>query len=364
MKCFEQIVELRQAIEGGEFAPGEMVGTEHAFSQKWGIARNTVRKGVATLIHDGLLERRPGKGLFVRGPQSVTRTVQVVVPSLVWPHCVAIARGAQAAGSKYGVQTLVYDAHGKMALDLGIVRRLPEGTTDGAIVVSLHHRRFTEVLFELKSAGYPFVLVDQRLYDLEAPTIEIDNYGGGYLIGQKLAELGHRRVIFVGTLDLQATTDRLNGLRDGLNAAGVPLDPSLVLHMKGEGLEYVLQEEVLAQQEEPLKELALTTGASVIFDGTGDLAPNVYRALRNAGLRVPDDVSVVTFEDLPVCRFLEPELARLRQPWFSVGQVAFSMLLEQMASNHKPHQAHESPTRKVMPATWMPGASLKQCPQG
>jgi len=358
MKCLDQITELREAIESGMFAPGEMVGTEFDFSQRWGVSRNTVRKGVAALIGDGLLERRPGKGLFVRGPHSFTRVVQIVVPNLAWPHCVAIARGAQAAGRERGVQVLVYDAHGKMALDLEVVRRLPGGTTDGAIIVSLHHRQFTEVLFELKSAGYPFVLVDQKLYDLEAPTVEIDNYGGGYLIGQKLAELGHRRIIFVGTLDLQATTDRLNGLRDGLNAAGIPLDPSLVMHVKGEGLEYVLQDEVLAQQEGPLQQLVQTSNASVIFDGTGDLAPNVYRAVRRAGLRIPEDISVVTFEDSPMWRLLEPSVACLRQPWSSVGQEAFEILMEQVGGHHKSGGIEMSSQCKVMKANWVPGASL------
>src|SRR5687767_14892936 len=100
MKCLKQIAGLRQAITSGKLGPGDMVGTEFAFSQQWGLARNTVRRGVDTLISEGLLERRPGKGLFVRAPHTTTRTVQVVVPNLAWSHVLRIARGAQQMGAQ------------------------------------------------------------------------------------------------------------------------------------------------------------------------------------------------------------------------------------------------------------------------
>src|SRR5687767_13931739 len=117
MKCLDQISGLREAIKSGQLEPGEMVGTEFAFSQQWGMARNTVRRGITTLVNEGLLERRPGKGLFVRLPNSVTRTVQVVLPDLSWSHVIRIVRGAQEAGSNRGLHTQIYDAHGRMDLD-------------------------------------------------------------------------------------------------------------------------------------------------------------------------------------------------------------------------------------------------------
>src|SRR5918993_2270104 len=118
MQTLNEISELRQAIKSGKLAPGDMVGTEFAFSQKWGIARNTVRRRIAPLIDEGLVERRPGKGLFVSSPHSATRTVQVVVPDLSWTHVVRIVRGAQEVGADRGLHTQIYDAHGQLGLDL------------------------------------------------------------------------------------------------------------------------------------------------------------------------------------------------------------------------------------------------------
>src|SRR3990172_12964357 len=123
MKCRDQIAELRRAIQTGELSPGEMVGTEFAFSQKWGIARNTVRRRISTLIDEGLLERRPGKGLYVSESHTATRTVQVVVPDLSWTHVVCIVQGAQEVGVQRGLHTQVYDAHGQLGLDLEMLDR-------------------------------------------------------------------------------------------------------------------------------------------------------------------------------------------------------------------------------------------------
>src|SRR6478672_3773534 len=193
MKCADQINDIRQSILRGRLEPGAMVGTEFEFAQQWQLSRNTVRRGVDQLMQEGLLERRPGKGLFVRPSHTSTRTVQLVVPDLTWSHMVKIARGVKAEGRERGVQVQVYDAHGEMDWDMEFIRQLTNGMTDGAIIASLHHRQFSEVLFELKARAYPFVLVDQRLHDLEVPSVEICNYDGGFFVGQKLASLGHHR---------------------------------------------------------------------------------------------------------------------------------------------------------------------------
>src|SRR5438046_1272812 len=130
MKCADQINQIRKAILSGRHLPGTMVGTEFEFAQRWRLSRNTVRLGIEQLVQEGLLERRPGKGLFVRAPHTSTRTVQLVVPDLTWSHMVKIARGVKSEGRSRGVQVQVYDAHGEMDWDMEFIRQLPNGVTD------------------------------------------------------------------------------------------------------------------------------------------------------------------------------------------------------------------------------------------
>ncbi|MCC7084932.1 MAG: GntR family transcriptional regulator [Pirellulales bacterium] len=357
MKCLEQIDQLRESIKSGNLAPGDMVGTEFAFSQEWGLARNTVRKGIEVLVDEGLLERRPGKGLFVRSPHSATRTVQVIVPNLAWSHQVKIARGAQEAGREHGVQTLVYDAHGQLEADLEMIRRLPDSPIDGAIIVSLHHRRFSEVLYELKAGGYPFVLVDQRLHDLEVPTVEENNYEGGYMVGKYLAALGHKRAAFLGPLNFQVITERLNGFRDAMLDAGVLFDRSLVMDLGGESVTEWMNERIDKTEEVLLPLLAKPNRPTAVFDASGDIAPFIYRTAQRAELKIPEDVSVVSFDESPISCFLQPEVARVKHLWEEIGQAAFELLMKQMNPDERRRTARSSEHR-VMPVGWDAGKSL------
>jgi DNA-binding LacI/PurR family transcriptional regulator len=355
----DQIAKLRRAIQTGKLAPGDRVGTEHAFSQKWGLARNTVRRRIATLIDEGLVERRPGKGLYVRLPRTATRTVQVVVPDLSWTHVIHIVRGAQQVAAERGLHTQIYDAHGQLELDLEMLRRLPKGPTDGAIIVSLHHARFTEVLVELKATGYPFVLVDQRLRDIEVPSVEIDNYGGGYVVGQRLAELGHRRVGFLGPMGLHVMTDRMSGFRDATLDAGLPFDRSLVIDLGGEGVADWINSRLEATQEGVCQLLNRPDRPTAIFDGSGDVAPLIYRAVQQFGLRIPADVSVVSFDDsAKYSQFLEPRVAQLKHGWDSLGRMAMEMLAPLMNRAKCSGQGNRVEHRVVAPQ-WEPGDSLQ-----
>jgi DNA-binding LacI/PurR family transcriptional regulator len=359
MKCEKHIDRLRKAIQSGRLKPGEMLGTEFGFAEEWKLARTTVRRGIDTLVSEGLLERQPGRGLFVSAPKvRKTRVVQVVMPNLAWASHVKIARGAQLAGNEHAVQTLVYDAHGQMKRDLEFIRKLPESHADGAIIVSMHDRRFSEVLFELKAKEFPFVLVGQRLHDLDVPTVVEDNYGGGYAIGQKLAAIGHRRVAFVGPLDLYVVAERLNGFRDAMLDACEYFDRSMVVSLQGGNLADWLSENIEATEAALLPLLTRPEPPTAVFDGSGDVVPLIYRAIRRAKLKIPQDISVVAFDDSPFSQFIEPEVARLRQPLLEHGRIAFEMLLKQMNGAQIGGLSDNVNEIPVLAAEWSPGPSL------
>lgn len=350
---------IREEILSGQFKPGQSIGTEKSLAAEADISRNSVRRAVDQLVREGLVQRRPGrsKGLFVREPHQAVRTVQIVVPNLLWHYCTQIAVGAQSVAASRGIRVQVSDAHASPELELAMLKALPASDTNGALVVSLHDPRYTEVLFSLKAGGYPWVLVDQRLESLEVPSVEIDNYGGGYAVGRELVGLGHRRIAFLGPLRLAAVARRLDGLRDAMLDAGVLFDRTLVANMDGEGLFESIN--ALDGQTLPLVQMLLSRPdrPTVLFDGGGDAIPYVCRTLRELGLRLPQDISVVSFEDSPVCELMDPPVACVRHPWDIVGRAAMQMLLDQM---HRRSAGVESARakRQIIPFTWVPRASL------
>jgi GntR family transcriptional regulator, arabinose operon transcriptional repressor len=348
MRIYDALAErIRRSIVEGDLKPGEMIGSEYDLARQASISRMSARKASEILLDEGLIERRPGKGLFVRENHIATRVVQVVVPDLEYDQCVQIARGAKTAGAERGVQVQVYDAHGSMDLDIEVLRSLPRTSPQGAIIASWHHPRFAEVLYELKTHDYPFVLVDERLKDIEVPSVVADNYGGGYRAGKELIALGHQRIALVGNLVADTVRARLEGLRDAIADAGLPFDRSLVCDLQVEpnsnwqaAIDRCTRQ-VLARPDRP----------SAIFFSNDAVAADAYRTLRHMQIQIPGQLSVVGFDDDPMCEYLEPRLTTIRQPSAELGVAAMEMLLQRIAN---PRAAVEN---RVLPTTWVPRES-------
>ncbi len=342
--------QLRKGIRSGVYQPGQLIGSEHALAREQHISRMTVRRASGLLVDEGLLERRPGKGLFVRANHVTTRLIQAIAGNLAWDTCLQVSRGLQAAARDVGIQVQLYDAHGDADLDLEVVRQLPDGPARGAVVVSLHGESFNEVVFELKTKGFPFVLVDQRLQDIEVPSVTADNHSGGYQAGKVFAEAGHRRVGFVGDLVASTVRDRLNGLRDGLNDAGIAYDRSLVSDL---GKNNDRLGDWSARVEECVRDLmSRPNPPSALFCSCDAVARSAYRAIGAMGLSVPNNISVIGFDDDPLAEWLTPRLTTLRQPFRKMGQESLDLLMKLMSD---PHAAVE---HRVLPVELIRGQSV------
>ena len=315
---------VAQSIASLDLQPGQLVASEYDIARQEGVSRATVRKAVGMLVARGLVERRPGRGIYVPKANAAARLVQIVMPNWASPFCGEIARGVKEAGLKAGVRTQIHDAHGRFDSDLQAVANLPNTAAEGAIIASVHNRRFARILYELEAARYPFVLVDETLRDIDVPSVVADNYGGGYLAGQKLIGHGHRRIAFVGFLGADTVQGRLGGLRDAMANVGLPLPGARVGELRIQSSMDDWSAEVVRVTKELLRQPNRPTA---IFFYRDDAAADGCRAIRELGLRIPEDISVVGFDGLPICRVLTPTLATVRQPAREMGAAAMEMLL-------------------------------------
>ncbi len=321
--------QLRRSIRRGEYGPGQLVGSEHALARQKNISRMTVRKACELLINEGLLVRRPGKGLYVRARDVRTRVIQVIVGNLCWEPCRQIARGVQEAAKPLGIEVQIYDAHGDAELDLQVVRRLPTGQACGAILISVHNRAFSEAVYGLRAAGFPFVLVDQRLHDIDVPSVTADNVSGGQQVGQVLVEHGHRRIGFVGNLSADTVRDRLAGFRDAIGDAGLAFGPSLLVDLPcadndpfGDWSPHI---------EAGVRELmSRPNPPTALFCSCDAVARSAYVALAGMGLRVPQDISVVGYDNDPLGELLSPALTTVRMSFQDMGREAIDLLGKQL----------------------------------
>jgi DNA-binding LacI/PurR family transcriptional regulator len=198
------------------------------------------------------------------------------------------------------------------------LRSLSHSRTDGVILVLTELApRYRKRLAELQT---PIVLVDPVAQpDPQIPSIGAANWAGGLAATEHLVELGHRRIgTITGRMSALCSQQRLDGYRAALTRAGVDIDPSLIA--QGD-FHY---ESALAAAGRMLE---LADPPTAIFAASDVQAMGVYEAARLRGLRLPDDLSVVGFDDIPTARWMSPPLTTLRQPLIEMAALAVRMLL-------------------------------------
>lgn len=173
----------------------------------------------------------------------------------------------------------------------------------------------------LTSRSIPFVVIDtDGEPPADVPTVGSDNWNGGLAATRHLIELGHRRIAAIsGPADMLCSRARIDGYRSALAEAGVAFDPGRVRT----GNFYVE-----AGYAEGVRLLSAPERPTGIFAGSDMQAIGVLRAARELGLRVPDDVSVVGYDDLPIAQWTGPALTTVRQPLTEMGAIATRMVLD------------------------------------
>jgi DNA-binding LacI/PurR family transcriptional regulator len=189
------------------------------------------------------------------------------------------------------------------------------------------------------AAGVPIVSVGTSRS--EGIVVDVDNRQGGYDATAHLLAHGHRAVATIlGPTDWPSTAARLDGYRAALDGAGIADDPSHVVQASDWGLE--------SGRAAAAELRRRGTPFTALFAHSDLIALGAMRELRLAGLSVPDDVSVVGYDDLPVAAYVDPPLTTVHQPMEELGALAASLLLDQLAGDgSRDAQTHLLPARLV-----------------
>lgn len=177
----------------------------------------------------------------------------------------------------------------------------------------------SERRFRLREEDIPLVVIDPvNLPEPDLPGVGAANWGGGSAATDHLIECGHTRIAAIGgPVGYPCSHARLDGYRSALERAGLKYDTELVRHGDFQYEGGFLRAGSLLDLAHP---------PTAIFAGSDQQAFGVYEAARKRGLRVPQDLSVVGFDDLPVSQWSSPPLTTVRQPLGEIGRVAAEML--------------------------------------
>jgi LacI family transcriptional regulator len=265
-----------------------------------------------------------------------TRTVAVIVSDLTNPFFPALLTPVYDELQLLGYRVVLFTERTDIPTGQESLRRLLDRSIDGVLVTTATlDSRFA---IELKQRGLPLVLLNRYIDGLDVDRVVSDNYEGAVTGGRHLLELGHRRIgIIRGPSNTSTSRDRVAGLREALADHGVELDPDLVRegtysHQSG----YQHARELLRLSDPPT---AIVCGNDVVAFGALDAALSL-------GVRVPEDVSILGFDDIPMAAWEVFQLSTLRQPIGDMARAAVRMLAERIE-----HPADVGPGREQVFAT-------------
>jgi len=246
-----------------------------------------------------------------------TRTLALIVPDIANPFCATLASVSEDYAHRFGYNLTVHNTHDDAARETHHLQSLTQRWTDGVLFMAAEDRMAS--LDILQAAGIPAVAVDHIPLDYGGPGVKIDNVRAGRIAAEHLLDLGHTRIAHItGPLRLDLARDRMAGFQQAIAARG--LDPAP--HASGArgwrcASGFDAMRELLACQPRP----------TAVFAANDRMAIGALSALHQAGLRAPDDVSIVGLDDIEVAAYQTPPLTTISQPFAEMATLALQILL-------------------------------------
>lgn len=323
--AYKQLAEkLRQKITSGKIGADGRIGTETELARNNQLSRVTVRRAVDVLVNGRLLERRAGKGLYLRQADGEhPLNIWLVIDNFGRESFVHFSRAAQQNAKAYNFNILPKDGMAQMGENLRLLQEVAGNReVDGAIIVAWHSPEFVEAACEIKKSGKPFVLLDFHNLVTRFPTVVADNYLGGRLVAEHLYGLGHRNLAFIGDYTSVTVQKRLDGFRDFLAAKELVLPQDRILDVSRTADYFGDWQKLIDSKLEQL--FALPKVPTALFASCDRIAQEVYRWCNEHGVGIPSKLSLVGFDNEPLSNILG--LTTVSQPFAQMGTRAIRLL--------------------------------------
>ncbi len=318
------------------------VGVSHAtvsrvLNKRPGVKASTRQAILAAAQRLGYSANQQARRLA--GGQSYV--IGLIISSLTSAYANTILAGIEDALCQTEYDLVLYNSASRsrrQRYEDAYIDRLTNGLSDGLLIVSPF---FTlDYLDTLEQKGVPYVLVDYDEPSHQRPVIHSTNRQGAYEATTYLIDLGHRRIGFITGWDPHPSSgERLAGYQAALEARQIPYRPALV-----EPGDFLLQKGYQAAQTL----LSLPEPPTAIFASSDEMAIGTLEAARDRGLRVPEELSIVGFDDIPQASLTYPKLTTVRQPLADIGRLAVRIVLNYIETPDCPRQQIEIETQLIL----------------
>lgn len=288
------------------------------------VARETRARVLAAIEELGYVPNHMARSLKLRR----SYTVGVVIPDITNPAYAEVAKGMEEIFSGSGNLLLLCDSENDAERERQFVDRLRRRQVDGVVLIPSGDPR--DAVRPLTAAGIATVLVEHEVRGL--PSLVVDEHAGGRLGTEHLIRLGHRRIGLIRQKPShRLSRHRFDGYRQALEAHDLVYDPVLVIETEGGAGEAADAAGRLLHLERP---------PTAIFTHNDVMAVGVLHAVKHAGLQVPQDISVMGYDDITLAAYLSPPLTTVRFPHREIGRRAAQMLND--IGSGQPPERHDS----------------------
>lgn len=261
-----------------------------------------------------------------------TKTIGLVITDITNPFFTTLARGVEDTAMKNQFSVIFCNTDEDPEKELIYLELLARKRIDGVILASASGKKTP--LKSLLIKNIPIVLVDRNVEGLEdVDIVKGDSVYGSYILTKHLIELGHKKIgIIVGNKNISTAKDRVEGYKRALIEAGIDIDERLIRFSKysKEG-GYDSTKELLSLEDRP----------TAIFGGNNFIAIGAMIAIRELGLKVPEDVALVSFDDIESLSQIYPFLTVVTQPAYSMGVIATELLIRRIEGRDKIDEKRE-----------------------
>lgn len=260
--------------------------------------------------------------------KSRTKTIGVIVPDLAYHFFASVVRGIEEEAIERGYSLLLTQTSELYERELTNVQNLSRGQVEGFIISLSQETTNYEHLKRLQRKGIPLVFFDRDAADVEVSKVMVDNVGAAYEATKHLVENGCKRIAFLaGPTNVTVSNQRQTGYENALTDSGLAIDETLIVHGS-----YNLQQ--IIELTNYLIDLPNSPDGLVVVSDR--LAIGAMSAMRARGVKVPEDLAIVSFNDEPICTIVTPTLTSVSQPTMEMGKMAMSLLINQIEKEGSP----------------------------
>jgi DNA-binding LacI/PurR family transcriptional regulator len=326
------IDDIKSKITAKHLRGGDQIGSHAELVSTYRVSLITVKKALTTLIQQGILFSRVGKGTYVaqrpsNGQDEQHQTIGLVLRDLHSPFFSRVMQSVEETAYGFGYHVLLANSSGRSEREDAQIARFRTFSVKGMIIASMSHEyHASSTIRKLLQDGFPFVMVSY-IADEDVPFVGSDHRQGGYIATEYLIKQGYQRIGYInGEKGNMVGELRRQGYEEAHKAHGRRVDKRLLYHLRLRGERHDFQSGFEIGMK--FRKLAVRPDALFVYNDLSALG--FEEAILRQGIRVPQDIAIVGFDDIERGEYAPVSLSTVRQPTDLIGKEAVELLLRMM----------------------------------